>query len=154
MSPISETIFIDNGCGQIFFFKDIGNDIEEWFELNKIYDVVNNDLSSCEWGIYEKLTVVEAPDDGYIPPEDDMCQEFQSTVPSPPKAIYISNGCGQLFVFKDIGNILDIDVEEWFEANEIYKVVNNNLNSCLWGDADKLLFVSAPDADGWIQPES
>lgn len=68
MSSISKTIYINNGCGQLFIFKDIANDVEEWFEANKIYDVVNNNFSSCEWGIHEKLTVVEAPDDGWIKP--------------------------------------------------------------------------------------
>jgi len=61
--------------------------------------------------------------------------------------IYIDNAIGKLFIFQDV-DFGDYDFEEWFEANSIDKIVQNNVNSCSWGQIDRTKCVTTPQ-EGW-----
>ena len=68
------------------------------------------------------------------------------------KNIWVSNSCGQLFIFKDVP-IEDGDIDGWWDANEIDDVVGNNLNSCEWGEYESTKTIRTPRG-GWAVEET
>ena len=49
-----KNIYIANGCGKLFFFEHVPDDVEEWFYENDIHLSVSNNFSSCEWGFLDE----------------------------------------------------------------------------------------------------
>ena len=50
----SNNIYIANGCGQLYFFQNVPDDVEEWFDDNFVGLYVNNNFSSCDWGFLDE----------------------------------------------------------------------------------------------------
>lgn len=70
--------------------------------------------------------------------------------------IWVSNSCGQLFIFNDVPKDADDgwDICDWWEANDIDHVVGNNKNSCDWGEfGGEITRIETP-AGGWEAEES
>ena len=55
------------------------------------------------------------------------------------KAIWVSNSCGKLFIFNNVPTPFDLPfwenaVSDFWDKNNISRVVGNNYNSCDWGE--------------------
>ena len=53
--------------------------------------------------------------------------------------IWVSNSCGKLFIFNNVPNPSDLPfwenaVSDFWDKNNISRVVGNNYNSCDWGE--------------------
>ena len=68
-------IFINNACGQLFFFKNVwimGGGIDDWFDANDIEDVVENNLGSCDWGCQKApQKTIDEPEGGWLKGEEE-----------------------------------------------------------------------------------
>ena len=49
-----KNIYIANGCGKLFFFQNVPDDVEEWFDNNSIQLVTHSYLSNCDWGFLDE----------------------------------------------------------------------------------------------------
>lgn len=69
--------------------------------------------------------------------------------------IWISNACGKLFFFKDVPKDEDddTDINCWFNNNHIEDIVDNNFNSCDWGEYEETQEIETP-AGGWREDSS
>ena len=65
--------------------------------------------------------------------------------------IWVSNSCGQLFIFEDVP-IEDGDIDGWWDTNDIDDVVRNNFNSCEWGEYESTENIKTPEG-GWAVDE-
>jgi len=64
--------YIVNGCGELFLFQDVPEDIdfEEWFEYNDIQDIVMDSINDCSYGLLTHKSIIDKPQKGWITSED------------------------------------------------------------------------------------
>ena len=62
--------------------------------------------------------------------------------------IWVSNPCGQVFIFQNVYDV-GCNIEEWWHANNIDKVVGSNKSSCDWGEFNGEITRIETPADGW-----
>ena len=60
---------------------------------------------------------------------------------------YIVNGCGEMFLFKDVPE--NVDFEEWFEYNDIKDIVMDSCSDCSYGFLSNQSLIDKPQ-NGWI----
>ena len=78
--------------------------------------------------------------------------EFKALAVNDTMTIWVSNSCGQLFIFNGLPKGIDVE-GEWWPANDIDHVVGNNYNSCDWGElAGEITRIETP-AGGWEECE-
>ena len=67
--------------------------------------------------------------------------------------IWVSNSCGEIFIFKDVPKDEDDEyVEGWWFNNNISNVVGNNYTSCEWGEYISTKNIKTPKG-GWAVEE-
>ena len=66
------------------------------------------------------------------------------------KKIWVSNSCGTIFFFENVPKNHDgCGIDYWWSDNDIDQIVQNNLNSCDWGEYDDTATIQTP-TDGWV----
>lgn len=124
-------VFVDNGDGSLFFLKNVVSEDNE-LNLGEYEDAIKD---VAQWGAFDTLTTItKRMKRGKKKDEDGNPLTFL------PK-MWLSNACGKLFIFSDVPVYDDGDIYgEWWDANDIDSIVENNQNSCCWGKLDFAIF--------------